>query len=401
MKKCLLGVLQLVVSATLFAQTAGPRLPVTAVEDRPRQSRVLPPRAQTETSPVSAFEEGFAAAAACTPTSTALCLNSGRFRVTADWRRTDGSTGQGTAVSLTNDTGYFWFFNSANVEAITKVLNGCSLNNAYWVFASGLTNVEVTLNYTDTVTGTLKTYRNPLGTAFQPVQDTSAFQSCSVAPQPVNVTGTWDATLEIGGYSYDATLSMVQTGTNVTGTVAIVGFGAGSLFGSVSGQSLDFTINEITPCAGTFSGSVTIGAGSQTATGTLSGSDCYGFAAGTVDGSKQYGAGSVPQNTANVTGTWVTTLTIAGLGQVSASITMIQSGTSVTGTGAITGYGLGSLTGSVSGQNLSFTIHEFEPCPGTFTGGATISGNNSQATGSGSGADCAGTFTASISATKL
>ena len=115
----------------------------------------------------------------CEPDATTLCLNAGRFRVTADWRTPDGATGHGQAVPLTSDTGYFWFFNPANIEIITKVLNACvDPSNAYWVFSAGLTNVEVTLRVVDTYTGSLKTYFNPLGTADQPVQDTSAFATC-------------------------------------------------------------------------------------------------------------------------------------------------------------------------------------------------------------------------------
>ena len=114
----------------------------------------------------------------CTPATTSLCLNGGRFSVTATWRKTDGTSGQGRAIPLTNDTGYFWFFDSTNVEVITKVLNGCGLTNSYWVFASGLTNVEVTLTYTDTKTGTTRPYTNPLGSPFQPIQDTAAFSTC-------------------------------------------------------------------------------------------------------------------------------------------------------------------------------------------------------------------------------
>ena len=74
---------------------------------------------------------------------------------------------------------HFWIFNSANIEIVTKVLRGCSLPPpAYWVFAAGLTNVEVTLFVTDMHTGAVKSYLNPLGTAFQPVQDTGAFATC-------------------------------------------------------------------------------------------------------------------------------------------------------------------------------------------------------------------------------
>ncbi len=114
----------------------------------------------------------------CQVSPTALCLGSGRFLATASWRNDDGATGQGTAVSITADTGYFWFFSPENIEVVTKVLNGCTLNERYWVFAGGLTNVEVSLSVTDTETGETRTYVNPLGTAFRPIQDASAFRAC-------------------------------------------------------------------------------------------------------------------------------------------------------------------------------------------------------------------------------
>ena len=79
---------------------------------------------------------------------------------------------------MTDDSGYFWFFTAGNVELIVKALNGCSFNGSYWVFAAGLTNVGVTITVTDTLTNTVKTYVSPLNTAFQPIQDTSAFAAC-------------------------------------------------------------------------------------------------------------------------------------------------------------------------------------------------------------------------------
>jgi len=106
-----------------------------------------------------------------------LCLNGGHFQVTAEWRSLTAS-GVGTAVSLTSDSGYFWFFDAANVEVLVKALNDCGFNSRYWVFSAGLTDVEVTLRVTDIQTGTLKTYGNPRGTAFQPIQDTSTFETC-------------------------------------------------------------------------------------------------------------------------------------------------------------------------------------------------------------------------------
>jgi lysyl endopeptidase len=113
----------------------------------------------------------------CVPNATTLCLST-RFQVTAKWQKPDGTSGPGTAVPLTPDTGYFWFFDPTNVEVVTKVLDGCSVDSHYWVFSSGLTNVGVTLTYTDTTTGARKSYSNAVGDAFEPVQDTSAFATC-------------------------------------------------------------------------------------------------------------------------------------------------------------------------------------------------------------------------------
>ena len=81
-------------------------------------------------------------------------------------------------MSLTADTGYFWFFSDSNVEMVLKVLDACSLNERFWVFAGGLTNVQVDITVLDTATGAAKTYHNPQGAAFQPIQDTSAFSGC-------------------------------------------------------------------------------------------------------------------------------------------------------------------------------------------------------------------------------
>jgi len=112
----------------------------------------------------------------CTANSTTLCLNNGRFKVQTRWALTDGRNGDGTAVSITGDTGYFWFFDAANIEMVIKVLNACP--SRYWVFAGGLTNVQVTMTVTDTARGTVRTYNNPQTTPFQPIQDTNAFATC-------------------------------------------------------------------------------------------------------------------------------------------------------------------------------------------------------------------------------
>jgi hypothetical protein len=112
----------------------------------------------------------------CGPTT--LCLQNNRFRVNVNWRAFDGSTGVGTVLPFSQggqETGMFWFFNSSNVEMVVKILDGRPLNQRWWVFYGALTNVEFTLTVTDTVTGAVKQYQNPLGT-FASVGDTNAFQ---------------------------------------------------------------------------------------------------------------------------------------------------------------------------------------------------------------------------------
>jgi len=114
-------------------------------------------------------------ASICPQNPQTLCMNGGRFAVSAHWTRPDTTSGDGTGVSLTDDSGYFWFFDPSNIETTVKVLSGCSIDNAYWVFAAGLTNVEVLLTVVDTKTGVQYTKTNPQGVPFAPIQDTGAF----------------------------------------------------------------------------------------------------------------------------------------------------------------------------------------------------------------------------------
>ncbi len=115
---------------------------------------------------------------------TVLSLGDHRFEVRASWTSvSQGKNGVGTAVSLTSDTGYFWFFSPSNIEVVVKVLDACSVDpeHYFWVFGGGLTNLGVELTVTDTITGATKTYSNPEGTPFAPIQDTR-FESCPASP---------------------------------------------------------------------------------------------------------------------------------------------------------------------------------------------------------------------------
>lgn len=113
----------------------------------------------------------------CANTATTVCLNHGRFEISASFA-TPTTSGQAKTVKLTADTAYLWFFSATNVEAVVKVVDGCGLNQRYWLFAGGLTNVNVTLRARDSATGAVMTYSNAQGTKFAPVQDTGAFATC-------------------------------------------------------------------------------------------------------------------------------------------------------------------------------------------------------------------------------
>jgi hypothetical protein len=58
-----------------------------------------------------------------------------------------------------------------------KVLDGCAIPGfaSFWVFAAGLSDVEVEIIVTDRKTGAVWTRTSPDGAPFQPILDTAAF----------------------------------------------------------------------------------------------------------------------------------------------------------------------------------------------------------------------------------
>ncbi len=111
----------------------------------------------------------------CATGGESLCLNGSRFRLEIDWRDPrSGKTGRGQAFGLTDDTGYFWFFNRDNVELVVKVLDGRPVNGNFWVLFGALSDLEYTLTVTDTETGAERTYFNPPFTLTS-FADTAAF----------------------------------------------------------------------------------------------------------------------------------------------------------------------------------------------------------------------------------
>jgi hypothetical protein len=121
----------------------------------------------------------------CVPSATRLCIDDvpgdRRFAVEVAYQTTSagGLAGEGQAKSLAplgvTQGGVFSFFDPKNPELFIKILDGCGVNQHYWVFWSAGTNVGMDIDVTDTLAGESKEYLNPDQRAAPPVQDTSAF----------------------------------------------------------------------------------------------------------------------------------------------------------------------------------------------------------------------------------
>jgi ELWxxDGT repeat protein len=113
------------------------------------------------------------------PPELRLALLAGRFEIAASWA-TAQQSGSGNAVALGDGAGYFWFFSPANVELFVKMADACGMPEFenHWLFAAGLTDVEVELQVSDTWSGEARTYRARRGRPFAPILDTNHFRTC-------------------------------------------------------------------------------------------------------------------------------------------------------------------------------------------------------------------------------
>lgn len=113
----------------------------------------------------------------CTSTATTLCVRD-RFTVSIKYESPVGD-GQATRTNpSTFQSGIFWFFNPTNWEVMVKVLNGCPINNRYWVFSAATTNVFYRMDVFDQEGGENKVYFNYAGPPAPAVTDTIAFATC-------------------------------------------------------------------------------------------------------------------------------------------------------------------------------------------------------------------------------
>ncbi len=155
--------------ATLSA--SDPRIPESNVEEMGVVKKVTPAEKGAK-----AAEKG-----SCVATDEAFCFLDNRFQVQVEWLNFSSETGVGHVVDqpVSDNSGVFWFFTDGNWEMLVKVLDGCALNDRFWVFSAATTNVQYTLTVTDTQTGAQVFYTNPLGNDAAALTDTDALETCS------------------------------------------------------------------------------------------------------------------------------------------------------------------------------------------------------------------------------
>ena len=150
----------------------------------PASAYVLRVRANSASAGYSAYSNEAAAATladvgACVANGQHACLTSSRFKVYLSWVYPSSQSGSGQLAPLQSaNAAVFSFDNPDDWQLLIKAIDGCSLNNHYWVFWAATTNVQLTITVVDTQTGAVHVYFNPQGTAAPPVQDTSAFATC-------------------------------------------------------------------------------------------------------------------------------------------------------------------------------------------------------------------------------
>lgn len=89
-----------------------------------------------------------------------ICL-ANRFQVAVQWHNSFNQRGPGHAVPVSATSGGFHFGNPNELDLMTKVV---ATRNGFDFFYGSLVDLEYRITVTDTQTGTVRTYFNPLGT---------------------------------------------------------------------------------------------------------------------------------------------------------------------------------------------------------------------------------------------
>ena len=115
-------------------------------------------------------------AGTCQADGETICLQDSRYQVRATWRSPEGEALPArVARAGTNDSGLFWFHDAENWEVLVKVLDGCALNGADWVFVASATTLGFDVEVADTVTGEVRRYAMSAGSPAPALTDAAAF----------------------------------------------------------------------------------------------------------------------------------------------------------------------------------------------------------------------------------
>lgn len=132
--------------------------------------------AEESTASLKFLVEAAEPAGPCAADAETRCLLDSRYAVTVKWLGADGEVGGGVVVHEgTNESALFRFFDVANWEVLIKLLDGCAANGHVWVFGASSTDLGYVIRVTDTVTETVREYRNVPGMPAAAVTDSTAF----------------------------------------------------------------------------------------------------------------------------------------------------------------------------------------------------------------------------------
>ncbi len=104
----------------------------------------------------------------CTSDSTSLCLLD-RFKVTLEARDNpsrSNKVGTGLTIPVNKVFGFFSVpgisLDPANIETFIKMVDATKFNGHFWVFLGGLTDMQLSISVTDSVTGARNIYTKPV-----------------------------------------------------------------------------------------------------------------------------------------------------------------------------------------------------------------------------------------------
>jgi plastocyanin len=142
--------------------------------------RVEGPDGLAAYSPVAAAATD-GAAGECTGGAQSLCLAEGRFEATARWRAASTEPWRGASraeLDAAPRSGAFAFAPRGDLQLVLNVVDGCSVNDRYWVQLASLSELELTVSVRDTQTGRTWVHFDPAGGEAAPIRDLDALATC-------------------------------------------------------------------------------------------------------------------------------------------------------------------------------------------------------------------------------